>query len=76
MAGRAGRRGLDTVGTVILCAFGSEPPPMPMLRNMLTGQSTLLKSQFRLTYNVRIYSSGIIRFRKARSTHVLSCRHR
>ncbi|CAB9513364.1 viralicidic activity 2-like 2 [Seminavis robusta] len=52
MAGRAGRRGLDTVGTVILCAFGTEPPPMPQLRNMLTGQSTLLKSQFRLTYNM------------------------
>lgn len=52
MAGRAGRRGLDTVGTVIMCAFGTEPPPLPMLRNMLIGQSTLLKSQFRLTYNM------------------------
>lgn len=52
MAGRAGRRGLDDVGTVILCAFGSEPPPMPMLRNMLTGQSTRLSSKFRLTYNM------------------------
>lgn len=52
MAGRAGRRGLDTVGTVILCAFGTEPPPVTMLRNMLTGQSTSLKSQFRLTYNM------------------------
>lgn len=52
MAGRAGRRGLDAVGTVILCAFGTEPPPMPMLRNMLTGQSTRLSSQFRLTYNM------------------------
>ena len=58
MAGRAGRRGLDTVGTVIICAFGSEPPPMPMLRTMLTGQSTLLKSQFRLTYNVSIFYNG------------------
>lgn len=52
MAGRAGRRGLDTVGTVILCAFGSEPPPVAMLRTMLTGQSQLLKSQFRLKYGM------------------------
>ena len=52
MAGRAGRRGLDKVGTVILCCFGEEPPPLPILRNMLTGSSTTLQSQFRLTYNM------------------------
>ena len=52
MAGRAGRRGLDKVGTVIICCFGEIPPPMPILRNMLTGSSTMLKSQFRLTYNM------------------------
>ena len=49
MAGRAGRRGLDKVGTVIMCCFGDTPPPVGILRNMLTGQSTMLKSQFRLT---------------------------
>jgi len=52
MAGRAGRRGLDKVGTVILCAFGDTPPPQTMLRNMLTGSSTKLQSQFRLTYTM------------------------
>lgn len=52
MAGRAGRRGLDKVGTVIMCCFGETPPPLPILRNMLTGSSTMLKSQFRLTYNM------------------------
>lgn len=52
MAGRAGRRGLDEVGTVILCCFGETPPPIEILRNMLTGQSTMLRSQFRLTYNM------------------------
>mmetsp|Transcript_23886 Transcript_23886/g.68608 ORF Transcript_23886/g.68608 Transcript_23886/m.68608 type:complete len:1498 (-) Transcript_23886:33-4526(-) len=52
MAGRAGRRGLDKVGTVILCCFGDEPPPQLTLRNMLTGSSTKLESQFRLTYNM------------------------
>ncbi|KAL7548511.1 hypothetical protein ACHAWF_011790 [Thalassiosira exigua] len=52
MAGRAGRRGLDKVGTVILCCFGDQPPPQTILRNMLTGQSTKLQSQFRLTYTM------------------------
>ena len=52
MAGRAGRRGLDSVGTVIMCCFGEEPPPQLTLRNMLTGSSTKLQSQFRLTYNM------------------------
>jgi antiviral helicase SKI2 len=52
MAGRAGRRGLDKVGTVIMCCFGEEPPPQLILRNMLTGSSTRLSSQFRLTYNM------------------------
>eukprot|EP00537_Pseudo-nitzschia_pungens_P004789 CAMPEP_0172355780 /NCGR_PEP_ID=MMETSP1060-20121228/178_1 /TAXON_ID=37318 /ORGANISM="Pseudo-nitzschia pungens, Strain cf. cingulata" /LENGTH=923 /DNA_ID=CAMNT_0013075627 /DNA_START=156 /DNA_END=2927 /DNA_ORIENTATION=- len=52
MAGRAGRRGLDKVGTVIMCCFGEEPPPIGMLRTMLTGSSTMLRSQFRLTYNM------------------------
>ena len=50
MAGRAGRRGLDKVGTVIICCFGDTPPPQLVLRNMLTGSSTKLQSRFRLTY--------------------------
>lgn len=52
MAGRAGRRGLDTVGTVIICCFGEQPIPQPILRGILTGKSTTLRSQFRLTYNM------------------------
>ncbi|KAL3794566.1 hypothetical protein HJC23_008022 [Cyclotella cryptica] len=52
MAGRAGRRGLDKVGTVIICCFGSVPPDQVVLRNMLTGSSTKLQSQFRLTYTM------------------------
>ena len=52
MAGRAGRRGLDKVGTVIICCFGSTPPDQVILRNMLTGSSTKLQSQFRLTFTM------------------------
>ena len=52
MSGRAGRRGLDEVGTVIICCFGEEPPPQQLLRQMLMGTSTRLRSQFRLTYNM------------------------
>lgn len=52
MAGRAGRRGLDKVGTVVLCCFGDTPPPQTILKNMLTGSSTKLQSQFRLTFTM------------------------
>lgn len=52
MSGRAGRRGLDKVGTVIITCFGEEPPPQVMLNQILTGTSTRLQSQFRLTYNM------------------------
>jgi antiviral helicase SKI2 len=53
MAGRAGRRGLDTVGTVIIVAPGAdEAPPVTRLRQMMLGDPTKLRSQFRLTYNM------------------------
>lgn len=53
MAGRAGRRGLDTVGTVIIVASGrTEAPPAAELRAMILGQPTKLRSQFRLHYNM------------------------
>ncbi|KAJ9501039.1 Antiviral helicase ski2 [Exophiala xenobiotica] len=53
MAGRAGRRGLDTVGTVIIvCPGKSEAPPAGELTQMITGPATKLRSQFRLHYNM------------------------
>ncbi|KAL5349704.1 Antiviral helicase ski2 [Pseudogymnoascus australis] len=53
MAGRAGRRGLDTIGTVIIVApGGDEAPPVTELRQMILGEPSKLRSQFRLTYNM------------------------
>lgn len=53
MAGRAGRRGLDVVGTVIIVASGvDEAPPVYVLKRMMLGDPTRLRSQFRLTYNM------------------------
>ncbi|KAJ5666990.1 hypothetical protein N7462_011399 [Penicillium macrosclerotiorum] len=54
MAGRAGRRGLDTVGYVIITnnAGRDDAPPAGALKKMILGDPTKLRSQFRLTYNM------------------------
>eukprot|EP00123_Amoebidium_parasiticum_P012625 comp21482_c0_seq1/m.29748 comp21482_c0_seq1/g.29748 ORF comp21482_c0_seq1/g.29748 comp21482_c0_seq1/m.29748 type:complete len:1272 (-) comp21482_c0_seq1:29-3844(-) len=51
MAGRAGRRGLDATGTVIIMCKG-EVQEQANLHKMMTGTPTKLESQFRLTYNM------------------------
>ncbi|TFY77479.1 hypothetical protein EWM64_g6533 [Hericium alpestre] len=51
MAGRAGRRGLDTTGTVIILA-SDELPEQTTLSTMILGKPGKLQSQFRLTYNM------------------------
>lgn len=49
MAGRAGRRGLDSTGTVIMLCK-TDLPDSEILRRMILGKPTSLESQFRLTY--------------------------
>ncbi|KAJ3008378.1 UNVERIFIED_CONTAM: hypothetical protein HDU68_003136 [Siphonaria sp. JEL0065] len=51
MSGRAGRRGLDDTGVVII-ACNDEVPEPTMLNQMLLGVPTKLESQFRLTYTM------------------------
>ncbi|KAL7418292.1 Antiviral helicase ski2 [Cryptotrichosporon argae] len=52
MAGRAGRRGLDITGTVIILSAGDELPSAQELKEMMLGTPNRLSSQFRLTYNM------------------------
>lgn len=49
MAGRAGRRGLDKIGTVVVMCR-DEIPEERDLKHVIVGSATRLESQFRLTY--------------------------
>nr|XP_053635360.1 SKI2 subunit of superkiller complex protein-like [Cherax quadricarinatus] len=51
MAGRAGRRGLDTTGTVIILCK-TDVPELSDLHRMMLGKPTKLESQFKLTYSM------------------------
>ncbi|GBE77514.1 Putative ATP-dependent RNA helicase [Sparassis crispa] len=51
MAGRAGRRGLDLTGTVVIVANDNLPEQTTLL-TMILGTPSKLQSQFRLTYNM------------------------
>lgn len=52
MAGRAGRRGIDTRGTVIHCNALFEPPAIVDYRHILTGPSQTITSSFRISHNL------------------------
>jgi len=49
MAGRAGRRGLDSIGTVVVMCR-DEILEESDLKHVMVGSPTRLESQFRLTY--------------------------
>ncbi|GJD06212.1 ATP-dependent RNA helicase SKI2 [Galdieria sulphuraria] len=51
MAGRAGRRGLDAVGNVLIY-LSEDIPDAATLKYILTGPPIRLSSRFRLTYNM------------------------
>lgn len=55
MAGRAGRRGLDTIGHVIHCGNLIKDAGMPLLndyKTILSGVPQVLKSKFKFTYGL------------------------
>nr|XP_018908568.1 PREDICTED: helicase SKI2W [Bemisia tabaci] len=55
MAGRAGRRGIDEKGTVIIMAKDDMQPAIKVER-MITGQALQIKSQYVLTYSTILNS--------------------
>jgi antiviral helicase SKI2 len=67
MSGRAGRRGLDTVGMVLILCHNrgdeSDIPEEPTLQRMILGKATMLESQFRLSYNMILNLLRIEHFR-------------
>ena len=52
MAGRAGRRGIDTVGHVVHCLNLFELPPMTTYKEVLCGKPQKLESKFQIYYSV------------------------
>lgn len=74
MAGRAGRRGLDTIGTVIMMCR-DEIPEESDLKNLLVGKPTRLESQFRLTYTMILHLLRVeeLKVYLSLSTRKVSC---
>ena len=52
MAGRAGRRGIDTIGYVVHCNNLFDVPSMNDYRDMLSGKPQQLVSKFRINYSL------------------------
>ena len=71
MAGRAGRRGIDTIGHVIHCNNLFEPPSCISYRGMLMGEPPILKSKFKINYNLVLSILNSEDFRENQSLHKL-----
>ncbi|KAF8374705.1 hypothetical protein PRIPAC_81134 [Pristionchus pacificus] len=54
MAGRAGRRGLDSTGTVVVLCKGESVPDWAELQTVMKGRAEKLESRFRVTYSMLI----------------------
>ena len=52
MAGRAGRRGIDTIGHVIHCNNLFTLPDITTYKKMMTGAPKMLVSQFKISFNL------------------------
>jgi superfamily II RNA helicase len=52
MAGRAGRRGIDTIGHVVHCNNLFDIPPLNDYKTMLSGKPQALVSKFRIHYSL------------------------
>jgi superfamily II RNA helicase len=52
MAGRAGRRGIDTIGHVIHCNNLFDSPSSTDYKKMITGPPQMLTSKFKISYNL------------------------
>ena len=56
MAGRAGRRGIDKTGLVMLLPNMNLLPNVSEMKNLLTGKSQILKSKFTPNYKIVLQS--------------------
>lgn len=52
MAGRAGRRGLDSTGTVVVLCKEAKLPQPDVLKSLMQGKALSLESKFRVTYSM------------------------